>query len=145
LWTRLTLSAHDQALARSGKSITAGDVLKAITDLDFGPADELVPLLEQELAGEYLHAARGTTSSLSHSLQPPTSQSLLAQLLFLLPVLDHAAVDSPCIMVTNHSRFDSIPSEPTSIEIEQNEVGSTWTRKTTSIKCHGAGDRGRAR
>lgn len=45
-------SAHDQALARSGKSITASDVLKAITEMDFGPADELLPLLEMELAGE---------------------------------------------------------------------------------------------
>ena len=44
-------SAHDQALARSGKSITASDVLKAITEMDFGPADELLPLLEMELAG----------------------------------------------------------------------------------------------
>ena len=45
-------SAHDQALARSGKSITASDVLKAVTEMDFGPADELLPLLEAELAGE---------------------------------------------------------------------------------------------
>ncbi|ORY29339.1 hypothetical protein BCR39DRAFT_174537 [Naematelia encephala] len=48
----LTAAAHDQALARSGKSITASDVLKAITELDFGPADVLIPQLEQELAGE---------------------------------------------------------------------------------------------
>ncbi|WOO76696.1 DNA polymerase epsilon subunit 3 [Vanrija pseudolonga] len=45
----LTATAHDQALSRSGKSVTASDVLKAITELDFGPADALVPLLEQEL------------------------------------------------------------------------------------------------
>lgn len=44
-------AAHDQALERSGRSITAGDVIKAITELDFGPADNLVPILEQELAG----------------------------------------------------------------------------------------------
>lgn len=42
--------AHDQALARSGKSITASDVIKAITEMDFGPADNLIPLLEIELA-----------------------------------------------------------------------------------------------
>jgi DNA polymerase epsilon subunit 3 len=47
----LIFSAHDQALARSGKSITASDVMKAITEMDFGPADNLVPLLEVELAG----------------------------------------------------------------------------------------------
>lgn len=46
------LSAHDQALARSGKSITAGDVIKAVAEMDFGPADVLIPLLEKELAGE---------------------------------------------------------------------------------------------
>jgi len=40
------------ALDRSGRSITAGDVIKAITEMDFGPADHLVPILEQELAGE---------------------------------------------------------------------------------------------
>ncbi|KAL1413008.1 hypothetical protein Q8F55_000757 [Vanrija albida] len=45
----LTAAAHDQALSRSGKSITAADVLKAIIELDFGPADALVPLLENEL------------------------------------------------------------------------------------------------
>lgn len=28
-------------------------MIKAITDLDFGPADNLVPLLEHELAGEH--------------------------------------------------------------------------------------------
>jgi DNA polymerase epsilon subunit 3 len=39
-------------LARSGKSITASDVIKAITELDFGPSDNLVPLLEHELAGK---------------------------------------------------------------------------------------------
>ncbi|OCF54299.1 hypothetical protein L486_08213 [Kwoniella mangroviensis CBS 10435] len=41
--------AHDQAVSRSGKTITASDVIKAITELDFGPSDALVPLLEQEL------------------------------------------------------------------------------------------------
>ncbi|KAK8866137.1 hypothetical protein IAR55_001288 [Kwoniella newhampshirensis] len=46
----LTAAAHDQAIDRSGKTITASDVIKAITELDFGPADALVPLLEQELA-----------------------------------------------------------------------------------------------
>jgi len=46
----LTAAAHDQAIARSGKSITASDVIKAIIDLDFGPADNLVPILEHELA-----------------------------------------------------------------------------------------------
>ncbi|WWC66192.1 uncharacterized protein I206_100093 [Kwoniella pini CBS 10737] len=45
----LTSAAHDQAHARSGKTITASDVIKAITELDFGPSDALVPLLEQEL------------------------------------------------------------------------------------------------
>jgi DNA polymerase epsilon subunit 3 len=44
--------AHDQAIARSGKTVTAADVMKAISDLDFGPADNLLPVLEQELAGE---------------------------------------------------------------------------------------------
>ncbi|TXT10193.1 uncharacterized protein COLE_04127 [Cutaneotrichosporon oleaginosum] len=43
-------AAHDQAIARSGKQITAGDVLKAVADMDFGPSDALLPLLEQELA-----------------------------------------------------------------------------------------------
>jgi len=43
--------AHDQAAARSGKSVTASDVIKAIIELDFGPAQNLVPLLETELAG----------------------------------------------------------------------------------------------
>lgn len=47
--------AHDQATARSGKSITAADVLKAINEMDFGPADALIPLLEQELAGECIN------------------------------------------------------------------------------------------
>ncbi|WVQ97646.1 hypothetical protein IAU59_004760 [Kwoniella sp. CBS 9459] len=46
----LTAAAHDQAVDRSGRTITAADVLKAITELDFGPADALIPLLEQELA-----------------------------------------------------------------------------------------------
>lgn len=46
-------AAHDQALSRAGKQITAGDVIKAITEMDFGPADALVPILEQELAGEF--------------------------------------------------------------------------------------------
>ncbi|WVR06067.1 hypothetical protein IAU60_003095 [Kwoniella sp. DSM 27419] len=45
----LSAAAHDQALARSGKTITAGDVIKAVIDLDFGPADALFPVLEQEL------------------------------------------------------------------------------------------------
>ncbi|WVQ61964.1 uncharacterized protein L199_000097 [Kwoniella botswanensis] len=45
----LTSAAHDQAVSRSGKTITASDVIKAITELDFGPSDALVPLLEQEL------------------------------------------------------------------------------------------------
>ncbi|EIW72403.1 hypothetical protein TREMEDRAFT_24290 [Tremella mesenterica DSM 1558] len=44
------ISAHDQALARSGKSITASDVIKAISEMDFGPADDLIPILEHELA-----------------------------------------------------------------------------------------------
>ena len=48
----LLYRSHDQALARTGKSITASDVIKAITELDFGPADSLVPLLEIELAGK---------------------------------------------------------------------------------------------
>lgn len=51
---RQAAHAHDQALERSGKSITAGDVLKAVTELDFGPADALVPILEQELAGTFV-------------------------------------------------------------------------------------------
>ncbi|OCF37681.1 hypothetical protein I316_00808 [Kwoniella heveanensis BCC8398] len=46
----LTAAAHDQAVDRAGRTITASDVLKAITELDFGPADALIPLLEQELA-----------------------------------------------------------------------------------------------
>ncbi|WRT64365.1 uncharacterized protein IL334_001297 [Kwoniella shivajii] len=44
-----TLFINYLTVARSGKTITASDVIKAITDLDFGPADALVPLLEQEL------------------------------------------------------------------------------------------------
>ncbi|GFZ45492.1 hypothetical protein JCM24511_03218 [Saitozyma sp. JCM 24511] len=51
----LAAAAHDQALARSGKSITASDVIKAITELDFGPSDNLVPLLEHELAAYRTH------------------------------------------------------------------------------------------
>ncbi|RXK39769.1 hypothetical protein M231_02962 [Tremella mesenterica] len=46
----LSAAAHDQALARSGKSITASDVIKAISEMDFGPADDLIPILEHELA-----------------------------------------------------------------------------------------------
>ncbi|KAE8542826.1 hypothetical protein D1P53_000889 [Cryptococcus gattii VGV] len=46
----LTAAAHDQALARSGRTVTAADVIKAITEMDFGPADALVPIMEQELA-----------------------------------------------------------------------------------------------
>ncbi|OXB34137.1 hypothetical protein LQV05_002026 [Cryptococcus neoformans] len=46
----LTAAAHDQAIARSGRTVTAADVIKAITELDFGPADALVPIMEQELA-----------------------------------------------------------------------------------------------
>lgn len=46
------VSAHDQAHARSGRQITAADVLKAIAELDFGPADNLIPQLEIELAGK---------------------------------------------------------------------------------------------
>lgn len=45
--------AHDQAVARSGKMTTAADVLKAIQEMDMGPADNLLPILEQELAGEF--------------------------------------------------------------------------------------------
>jgi DNA polymerase epsilon subunit 3 len=48
--THPAASAHDQALDRSGRSITAGDVIKAVAEMDFGPADVLVPILEQELA-----------------------------------------------------------------------------------------------
>ena len=47
-------ASHDQALGRSGKTVTAADVLKAIQDMDMGPADQLIPVLEQELAGESL-------------------------------------------------------------------------------------------
>ncbi|OWZ60800.1 hypothetical protein AYX15_06943 [Cryptococcus neoformans] len=46
----LTAAAHDQAIARSGRTVTAADVIKAITEMDFGPADALVPIMEQELA-----------------------------------------------------------------------------------------------
>ncbi|EAL17541.1 hypothetical protein CNBM1070 [Cryptococcus deneoformans B-3501A] len=42
--------AHDQAIARSGRTVTAADVIKAIIEMDFGPADALVPIMEQELA-----------------------------------------------------------------------------------------------
>lgn len=47
-------AAHDQAINRSGKTVTPADVLKAISELDFGPADQLIPLLERELAGMYI-------------------------------------------------------------------------------------------
>lgn len=60
-------AAHDQATARSGKQITAGDVIKAITDLDFGPADALVPLLEQELAAFRANVA----ASKAAKVKPP--------------------------------------------------------------------------
>ncbi|OXC81510.1 hypothetical protein J005_06360 [Cryptococcus neoformans] len=46
----LTAAAHDQAIARSGRTVTAADVIKAIIEMDFGPADALVPIMEQELA-----------------------------------------------------------------------------------------------
>jgi DNA polymerase epsilon subunit 3 len=46
-------AAHDQAVNRSGKTITPADVLKAVSELDFGPADVLIPLLERELAGGF--------------------------------------------------------------------------------------------
>ncbi|WVW82545.1 hypothetical protein I302_104556 [Kwoniella bestiolae CBS 10118] len=59
--------AHDQALARSGKTITASDVIKAIQDLDFGPSDALVPLLEQELQAyrNHIQAAKLAKKSAS--------------------------------------------------------------------------------
>lgn len=44
-------TAHDQATSRSGKTVTAADVLKAVQELDLGPADHLIPILERELAG----------------------------------------------------------------------------------------------
>jgi DNA polymerase epsilon subunit 3 len=47
-------------LSRSGKSITASDIIKAIIEMDFGPADNLVPLLEQELAGMWHRWSRLT-------------------------------------------------------------------------------------
>lgn len=52
-WPRLmaAAAAHDQAHNRSGKTVTPADVLKAISELDFGPADQLIPLLERELSG----------------------------------------------------------------------------------------------
>lgn len=50
-------AAHDQAYSRSGKIVTAHDVLKAIVDMDMGPADQLVPILEKELAGVFCHLA----------------------------------------------------------------------------------------
>ncbi|KAK4687156.1 DNA polymerase epsilon subunit 3, partial [Tremellales sp. Uapishka_1] len=45
----LTAVAYDVATARSAKKITARDVMNAIIELDFGPADALIPLMEQEL------------------------------------------------------------------------------------------------
>ncbi|WVQ82469.1 hypothetical protein IAT38_004598 [Cryptococcus sp. DSM 104549] len=62
----LTAAAQDQAAARSGKTITASDVIKAITDLDFGPADTLVPLMEHELA-----AYRALQQKAKASKKPP--------------------------------------------------------------------------
>jgi DNA polymerase epsilon subunit 3 len=63
-------SAHDQALSRSGKSITASDIIKAIMEMDFGPADNLVPLLEQELAGGLSRRVNG----LMNQSTEPTSK-----------------------------------------------------------------------
>ncbi|WVQ77113.1 hypothetical protein IAR50_006796 [Cryptococcus sp. DSM 104548] len=54
----LTAAAHDQATSRSGKTVTAADVIKAITEMDFGPADALVPIMEQELAAYRNQQAR---------------------------------------------------------------------------------------
>ncbi|ODN92027.1 hypothetical protein L198_05699 [Cryptococcus wingfieldii CBS 7118] len=54
----LTAAAHDQATSRSGKTVTAADVIKAITEMDFGPADALVPIMEQELAAYRNHQAK---------------------------------------------------------------------------------------
>lgn len=53
--------AHDQAIARSGRTVTAADVIKAITEMDFGPADALVPIMEQELAGVSNHSPPACT------------------------------------------------------------------------------------
>ncbi|KAI9638226.1 uncharacterized protein MKK02DRAFT_42616 [Dioszegia hungarica] len=54
----LAAASHDQAINRSGKTVTPADVLKAISELDFGPADNLIPLLERELAGAYTELHR---------------------------------------------------------------------------------------
>ncbi|KAK1925461.1 histone-fold-containing protein [Papiliotrema laurentii] len=70
----LTATAHDQALARSGKSITASDVMKAITEMDFGPADNLVPLLEVELAAyRALNQSSKSSKSSSTTTKQPAS------------------------------------------------------------------------
>nr|ODN87518.1 hypothetical protein L203_03295 [Cryptococcus depauperatus CBS 7841]ODN96686.1 hypothetical protein L204_03395 [Cryptococcus depauperatus CBS 7855] len=58
--------AHDQATARSGKTVTAADVIKAITEMDFGPADVLVPIMEQELA-----AYRSIQAKVKANKKPP--------------------------------------------------------------------------
>ncbi|WVN89143.1 uncharacterized protein L203_104359 [Cryptococcus depauperatus CBS 7841] len=62
----LTSAAHDQATARSGKTVTAADVIKAITEMDFGPADVLVPIMEQELA-----AYRSIQAKVKANKKPP--------------------------------------------------------------------------
>ncbi|WWC86459.1 uncharacterized protein L201_001336 [Kwoniella dendrophila CBS 6074] len=65
----LSSAAHDVALDRSGRTITAADVIKAITELDFGPSDALVPLLEQELQAyrNHVQAAKLAKKSASAS------------------------------------------------------------------------------
>lgn len=61
----IAAAAHDQAVNRSGKTITPADVLKAVSELDFGPADVLIPLLERELSGRQLQCI--ADASLSRS------------------------------------------------------------------------------
>jgi DNA polymerase epsilon subunit 3 len=61
-WLMTAAAAHDQALSRSGKGVTPADVLKAIAELDFGPADALIPLLERELSGRFTARVSLTTA-----------------------------------------------------------------------------------
>lgn len=45
-------SAHEVALARGAKSVTGNDIMNAIDVIEFGPPQELKPILEKELAGK---------------------------------------------------------------------------------------------
>ena len=46
------VSAHDVATARGAKSVTANDIMNAIDVIEFGPPQDLRPIMEKELAGK---------------------------------------------------------------------------------------------